>query len=726
MASSMDLPMVEVLDDKDLCDFCISIDLKVAGYYQEDFPWEYWNRGFLVEPEENEEDEEDYDRVEDLAQILTSSCPLCSRMAICWRIWCRLNPQSLNITSIRRSVHTSFESSLEVDEDGEPLGRYVDTSIMLLIKRPPPDGSLYGPELHFRKCSAQPVHVSNFCHNAKSLTDWTSPCEQPYSSRLRPLVADSRLFQKWKHTCSEQHGTRCADLFSGGKLPRLRLIDVENYCVIETENEHSYVALSYVWGKVQVPLLTKATERQYGQFGSLKSELIPATIADAMEVTRVLGEKFLWVDSICIVQDDPADKASYISKMDAIYGSASVTVIAAFGDTAQAGLPGVRPSSRLFIQEPFIKDGTTFIPSFSTGGTSYIGDNSWDTRGWTFQETLFSSRKLIFTAEQIYWECQSAFWCEDGYRELINKPVMVRRQKLNSNKNVYLSQLPWRPEDNEFESLYRSLVEEFSQRDLTYEDDVLRAFGGIFNALNRDCNQEFLWGLPISFLGPALSWPRGKRRRVTSVSTVSENGTKIPIIFPSWTWAGWIGDEIPWTQFDLPLNKNRLDLKFYILEQTGKPQLLHTARPHDVTGDELEYSQVLRGDSAKIVVDRRDIPSNVLALSNSGKLLCFWASTAIIKIRCSCNDESKELALELICDEKIMKARWHQIPDFKEGQEELAEFVVTSIQESQEYSVYALLVSYEGDVAYRRGLIHVKPSEWLSLNHRVWKLVILG
>jgi hypothetical protein len=78
-------------------------------------------------------------------------------------------------------------------------------------------------------------------------------------------------------------------------------------------------------------------------------EEIPQTIRDAIEVTIFLKERYLWVDALCIAQDDTAGKLDQIGHMDEIYGNSVLTIVNATGD-AQSGIAGVRPDSRSFEQ----------------------------------------------------------------------------------------------------------------------------------------------------------------------------------------------------------------------------------------------------------------------------------------------------------------------------------------------------------------------------------------
>lgn len=134
----------------------------------------------------------------------------------------------------------------------------------------------------------------------------------------------------WMHTCTTAHGVCCAPKKPpGASLRGFRAINcLANPFKVETVSwSEKYVALSYVWGP------------------GTENERWPETVKDAIAVTKMLKVKYLWVDRVCINQDDHEEKMFLISKMDAIYEGAEFTIVNAAGD-ARTGLPGVSQTSR--------------------------------------------------------------------------------------------------------------------------------------------------------------------------------------------------------------------------------------------------------------------------------------------------------------------------------------------------------------------------------------------
>jgi hypothetical protein len=142
-------------------------------------------------------------------------------------------------------------------------------------------------------------------------------------------------------TCLEEH-PYCKDSDSIDLPERLRVIDVTRRCLIE-KSQCDFVALSYVWGPDvdQSTVTYKSNVEELEGPGSLSPARLPQTLEDAMRVCEQLQERYLWVDRLCIIQDDTEDKARQIKAMDKIYSAARFVIVAAYGDGVKFGLPGI-------------------------------------------------------------------------------------------------------------------------------------------------------------------------------------------------------------------------------------------------------------------------------------------------------------------------------------------------------------------------------------------------
>lgn len=161
------------------------------------------------------------------------------------------------------------------------------------------------------------------------------------------LMLDIERVKRWVSYCKENHSDCDLKLPAGG-VPGLRVIDVIDSCLREGVQRPSYVALSYVWGAVTNFRLTTANKPRLMQHGALEDvwEMMPITIRDAISLTRKLGRRYLWVDSLCLLQNDEADIQQGVDVMDKIYEHSWLTVVGAGGHDANAGLFGIHPGDR--------------------------------------------------------------------------------------------------------------------------------------------------------------------------------------------------------------------------------------------------------------------------------------------------------------------------------------------------------------------------------------------
>lgn len=196
---------------------------------------------------------------------------------------------------------------------------------------------------------------------------------------------DPDLLKSWKAARDESHEHICP------RTSPCWLVDVEKMCLVPGGGiTKSYVALSYVWGQVAVLKATKENIALLQQEGALKrlSDSIPATIQHAMKIVSIIEERYLWVDALCIVQDDEAHLHHQLRCMALIYQNASLTIIAADGDDANHGIRGIQGVSEPRILPPTLKLTEETSVTLSND-TAALRKSTWAQRGWTLQEHLF-------------------------------------------------------------------------------------------------------------------------------------------------------------------------------------------------------------------------------------------------------------------------------------------------------------------------------------------------
>ncbi|KAH7379556.1 heterokaryon incompatibility protein-domain-containing protein [Pyrenochaeta sp. MPI-SDFR-AT-0127] len=364
------------------------------------------------------------------------------------------------------------------------------------------------------------------------------PTKPPFWLReIGPLI-DFEQPKEWLRKCTQLHAGHCSR-DQHNDIAGLRLIDCRTGEVTKAKATDVYVALSYVWGR--------------GDALRQQSSVYPQTILDAITVTQNLGYTRLWVDKYCIDQEDQLECNKQLQQMDAIYQQAVVTLIAAAGTDADYGLPGV--TKRFRPPNLSVKVHQQSLSAIRGTPDLYSDEYKWTSRAWTFQEGLLSTRRLVFTDDQLYFECQG-FYCI----EMLDIPMELW-EKMHHREKPYLHSLyriaphmgifpldgcgvdPW--------DIYKR-INEYSKRSLTFPNDILRGMLGIFRAFERGEKRSglhHLYGTPFPKM--ALSSPNkstseaGSKRVLPTFSESLRWTLEVPSKrregFPSWSWTGWFG-----------------------------------------------------------------------------------------------------------------------------------------------------------------------------------------
>ena len=422
-----------------------------------------------------------------------------------------------------------------------------------------------GPETSYRigiatrKNDEGPSKSEDLAGDIQLLADDASQVGKPRLFHGRAIDAarmDGEMVRKWLGCCEVEHGELCAIPKENPdtRPENLLVVDVENLCICHLPPDSSYICLSYCWPKKKPFTLTYAERDQLFQPRSLNQKLweLPYAIRDAIDCVSELGEKYLWVDSLCITQDDEYEKRFQISQMHKIFTFAFLTLVSASSieesnQDPYSGLPRYRKYTGSVEQE-LEKIGTLQLAVPFETLSFTLEDTKWSTRKWTFEEQFLSRRLLFFTRTQVYFQCRSSIFCEDAIGEgsrpcariypksnLWNLGSPFASQISNSNFGSFHLR---RQEHTSVESAiseYFNFVPQYTQRDLTYSSDILNAFKGIEGVMKQTMRTHFWYGLPEKFLDAALLWTLvgpHKKREVT-IKGFHESH------FPSWTWAGW-------------------------------------------------------------------------------------------------------------------------------------------------------------------------------------------
>jgi hypothetical protein len=213
--------------------------------------------------------------------------------------------------------------------------------------------------------------------------------ESPLGRLIDSEIGVGRKAREWLNYCEELHGDTCPlpDQSDSRRTERnvLRVVDLAENQLVEIEWKARYAALSYVWGSASPPRLFKADIARFSTPGGLEGlrAQMPRTITDAMTLTQEsLGLRYFWFDSLCLVQDDPAELHAAIRRMDMVYEGAYLTIIFAQGDNAGVPLPGVSVIPRTLHQDyAQIRPGFGLLRTRTLDGS--LNESVYASRGWT-------------------------------------------------------------------------------------------------------------------------------------------------------------------------------------------------------------------------------------------------------------------------------------------------------------------------------------------------------
>jgi hypothetical protein len=297
-----------------------------------------------------------------------------------------------------------------------------------------------------------------------------------------------------------------------------------------------YTALSHCWGKTSI---IRTVESNYLQHqASIRISAMSQTFQDAIVVTRRLNIPYLWIDSLCIIQDSAEDWQRESVMMDGIYQNAQVTIAALAASDGGGGC--FRPTAAHSVRP------CRFPPLDSFAATAYsqpnveayisLGDeNHWDihnaviaplnTRAWTLQETMLSTRILMYTDTELRWACLEARACEclPHMRSRGDESMEPEMSAMSQQFDQHMLYRDW----------YKRL-KTYTERSLTMERDIFPAISGIANRIQKLLDDEYIAGLWKRDIRKGLSW---QCERIWDSD--EEIFPKRPTDYrsPSWSWA---------------------------------------------------------------------------------------------------------------------------------------------------------------------------------------------
>lgn len=302
--------------------------------------------------------------------------------------------------------------------------------------------------------------------------------------------------------------------------------DTDNIHLVEANDQIGmYAALSHCWGNSQPMRTLTANVAQLKRH--IPWESLQCVYQDAIRVCQRLGLAYIWIDSLCILQDNKQDWDLESSKMCQYYENAYITI------SATASPSSFEP----FLKERAIKWRAQAFPFECSDGKNIdvfarrdsgksVDDQKVDpgvlgSRAWVLQETLLSRRVIHFTESELVWECRSRIVAEDGITPygLCSTRLPQLLLRCEEGANVY--------------NLWHALVRAYVLRQLTFESDRLPALSGAAAKFQTFTASDYVAGLWVNNLPLDLCW---------SVSYLSAGAGSSPAfsslnyLAPSWAW----------------------------------------------------------------------------------------------------------------------------------------------------------------------------------------------
>ena len=359
------------------------------------------------------------------------------------------------------------------------------------------------------------------------------------------------LMKRWLEMCQNHHA--CTRI-SNRPLPK-RVVDTdpdgclddEISLVVTTGQSGSYVALSYCWGGQTHFQLTRASLSKLQN--GMHLSLFPKTFQDAVKVLRSVGIRYLWIDSLCIIQDDSSDWESEAASMRSIYAGSIFTISATFAKNPTEGLFKERYSKSVEIPSSCLHTRNITEPLFigaldDLASTSLAGCAPVNFRAWTYQERILPPAVLHFADRQMSWECRSGHYFESGDYEEVD-PFL----KLPSSPH---DETCFGEEHKDKFFLWYKVVKDYSPRKLTKNSDRLVALAGVAEEYATRESSTYLAGIWAADLPRGLLW-QGREVLAKTKAQAGQRQARLNRKIeqtrhfrpPSWTWACLDGDIEP-------------------------------------------------------------------------------------------------------------------------------------------------------------------------------------
>ncbi|EEU34248.1 uncharacterized protein NECHADRAFT_85531 [Fusarium vanettenii 77-13-4] len=337
-----------------------------------------------------------------------------------------------------------------------------------------------------------------------------------------------RLLQKWLHESS------ASDREMYPYDPPTRLIGISRsedrfiLRLVETEDLHfsspQYIALSHRWGGIDTFCTT--TDNFQERLNDIPYSELPKTFQHAVITSWNLGVKYLWIDSLCIIQRDVRDWRRESAKMENVFAFAHCTLAATSAKDCNQGFLSRSAESSVKLTDPDSNPAPFFnIKETENDFNKDVTQGPLNKRAWVFQERVLSRRTIHFTAQQTYFECGSNVWCEAmGPEQSLESPLQKLQLRLFEPGGFSQKE----------DSLFETCFSQYSSLDITNCRDRPAGIMGLESRLAESYETASLYGILLSSFYNSLFWHRSGDKRMTGIDFPDES-------VPSWSWMAYEG-----------------------------------------------------------------------------------------------------------------------------------------------------------------------------------------
>ncbi len=278
-----------------------------------------------------------------------------------------------------------------------------------------------------------------------------------------------------------------------------------------------YATLSHCWGDVKFLTLLRANIAAFR--AKIPQEALSQTFKDAISISQDLGFSYLWIDSLCILQDDPDDWRRESGLMGAVYGGSGLNIAASGAVDGSVGCFFSRPPTwRCQVELAIGSQASRYDCICSALPDTCLSNMPLVQRGWALQERLLPTRTLHFTTTEVFWECHQKSACESFPEEL--PPACTSWPTHFSKQPLTQSMWPW-------------IVERYSTCKLTYARDKLVAISGLARHIQKQNKDQYVAGMWRTELESSLCWSSPKLSQHLEGNLYGA---------PTWSWASMDGE----------------------------------------------------------------------------------------------------------------------------------------------------------------------------------------